>query len=652
MNTPVLDDITTQQMNASPDPAELIGTVVAHKYRLIESLGSGGMGVVFKAQHILMNKTVAIKMLHPQLIVSEHCLGRFQQEAKAASHINHPNIISVFDFGTTESGQPFIVMDYVRGRSLDDIIQEDGPLAPERCLRIFVQVADALAEAHKCGVIHRDLKPSNVMLVSDGNGGESVRIVDFGIAKIVNSDTGNQLTKTGEIFGSPAYMSPEQCRGNVLDERSDIYSLGCVFYEALSGAPPFLGENMFETMYFHLNKVPVPLCLPPAAQCYRHRVEPIIFKTLEKSRDQRYHSMQQLSSSLRSALRQERWLDSQIAGVKNWLSSLRRHSQDQVHIRMRTVMVAALVLAAAATSAVAMSFLPEVSRPQSPDAPIHFGTAYTQEDAPPLPEDFEAREIAARGPLSGIRRSVDAVESRRAGLAWLQWGDFELKYHLYSQAQKQYSCAFQLAERHPANWLATERSAIAKNLAYCCFCLQDYAKAKEYNLKAIQLALPILDVTDPYLMKPNQQLADIYIGEGNYQTAKRYEEAAYNIMRLNSVSTTSSDYLLCLCDMGEIYYHLGNYRLADNCYDAALKGWLRCNKVQNQSVGYCQYNLALCQSRLTLTQSADANFAAALKQLQLAGAHEDKVSRVRQSYERFLRQHEAWWQWLVVRAKS
>ncbi len=630
----------------------MIGTVVAQKYRLIESLGSGGMGVVFKAQHILMNKTVAIKMLHPQLIVSEHCLSRFQQEAKAASHINHPNIISVFDYGATESGQPFIVMDYVRGQSLEDIIKKDGPLAPERCLRIFIQVADALAEAHKCGVIHRDLKPSNVMLVSDGNCDDSVRIVDFGIAKIVNTDSGSQLTRTGEIFGSPAYMSPEQCRGHVLDERSDIYSLGCVLYEALSGAAPFVGENMFETMYFHLNKLPAPLWLPPAAHNYRHRIEPIIFKTLEKSRDDRYRSMQQLSNSLRSALRQEHWLDGQYASMTNWLSSLRRHSQDQVHIRMRTVMVAALVLTAATTSALAMSLLPQLSLPQSPDAPIHFGTAYTQEDAPPLPEDFEAREIAARGPLNGLRHYVDGAESRRAGLTWIQWGDFDMKYHLYPQAQKEYSSALQLAEQYPTSWIATERSAIAKNLAYCCYCMQDYAKAKAYYLKAIQLALPILESTDQYLMKPDLQLADIFIREGNYETAKKYEEAAYKIMRSNSVSTTSSDYLCCLCDLGEICYHLGNYRQADNCYDAALKGWLHADKLQSRSAGYCQYNLALCQSKLSLTQSADANFTAALKQLPLAGAHEDVVSRVRQSYERFLWQHEAWWQCLALKIKS
>lgn len=631
----------------------MLGSVVAQKYKLIESLGSGGMGVVFKAQHVLMHKTVALKMLHPQLIVSDHCLSRFQQEAKALSHIDHPNIIAVFDYGTTESGQPFIVMDYVRGHSLEDIIKKDGPLAPERGLRILIQVADAIAEAHKCGIIHRDLKPSNVMLVADGDNEESVRIVDFGIAKIVNAETGNQLTKTGEIFGSPAYMSPEQCRGDVLDERSDIYSFGCVMYEALSGTVPFAGENMFETMYFHLNKLPAPLAMPQGTRHnYRHRIEPIIFKTLEKSREHRYQSMQQLSNSLKSALRQEHWLNNQIAGMGNWLSSLRRRSQDQVQIRLRTVMVAGLVLAMTAAGAVGLSLLPELSHPQSPDAPIHFGASYIQEPAPPLPEDFEAREIAARGPLNGIGRNNDPGESRRAGLAWIQWGDFAMKYHRYPQAQKEYYCAFQLAERSPTSWIATERSAIAKNLADCSYCMQDYATAKQYDLKAIQLALPILEFTDQYFFKPNWQLADIFIREGHYPAAKKHAEAAYNIMRWNSVSASSSDYLCCLSDLGEIYYHLRQFRLAANCYALALKGWQRSDKLQSQSMAYCQYNLAICQSQLGLSKSADTNFAGALSQLQLAGAHADRISQVKRSYEHFLWQHEAWWQWLALRMKN
>jgi len=652
MNTPV-NDVDTQKIATAPKPAELIGTVVAHKYKLIESLGSGGMGVVFKAQHILMNKTVALKMLHPHLIVSDHCLIRFQQEAKAASHINHPNIISVFDFGTSESGQPFIVMDYIGGRSLEDLLKVEGALDPERCLRIFIQVADALAEAHKSGVIHRDLKPSNVMLVPDGTSSESVRIVDFGIAKILNSDANDQLTKTGEIFGSPCYMSPEQCRGSVLDERSDIYSLGCVLYEALTGKAPFHGETIFETMYFHLNKLPAPLSMPPGlGQRYRNRLEPIIFKSLEKSREQRIQSMAQLSSGLRSAFREDDWLANQSAAVHNWTAGIVRRSQDQIHVRLRTIAVGTLIAALAISSVVAISLLPGLKPPEVPDTPFHFGPKYIQEDPPPLPEDFEAREVAARGPLNSLQGYVSPTESRKLGLSWIQWGDFAMKYHLYSQAKKEYLRAYELAQRYPACWISSERSAIAKSLSECCYCMQDYAKAKEYDQVAIQLVVPILESSDQYFTKPYLQLADIYMREGNYEQARIYEEAVLKIMRINSTSTTSSEYLCCLCDLAETYYHLGHFRAAANCYEKSLSGWIRFDKLQNQNLGYCEYNLALCQSKLGQPRLAEPNFASALKLLKNAGSRPDVLSRASASYARFLWERNDWCQAALIRLKS
>src|SRR4030095_3436452 len=194
-------------------PESLVGTSIADKYEILSVLGQGGMSVVYKARHLLMKKAVAIKVLLPQLVLNPQSLKRFQQEASASSSLSHPNVITVYDFGVSAQGLPYLVMDLLYGDSLADEVKNNGPLEVGRALKIFIQAADALYEAHRKGVIHRDLKPSNIMLVSTDTSADIVKIVDFGIAKVLpqEGDDVQKLTQTGEIFGSPYYMSPEQC---------------------------------------------------------------------------------------------------------------------------------------------------------------------------------------------------------------------------------------------------------------------------------------------------------------------------------------------------------------------------------------------------------------------------------------------------------
>lgn len=246
----------------------IVGTKIADKYEVLEVLGGGGMGVVYKAKHLLMHRTVAIKMLLPEVVASETALARFQQEAQAASSLSHPNILTVFDFGQTTDGKPYLVMDFLEGKSLAEILQDEDYLPVERAVPIFIQISAGLAHAHGKGVIHRDLKPANIMLVNFEGTGDFVKIVDFGIAKMLPrpGEDGQpvELTHTGQIFGSPLYMSPEQCRGTGLDARSDIYSLGCVLYRVMSGESPFLGQDALEAMFKQVNENPRPFseCCP------------------------------------------------------------------------------------------------------------------------------------------------------------------------------------------------------------------------------------------------------------------------------------------------------------------------------------------------------------------------------------------------------
>lgn len=279
---------------ASSDP--LIGKTIAAKYKILSLLGEGGMSAVYKARQLPINKIVAVKVLLAHLANDENSKQRFIREAKAAGQFSHPNVVSVFDFGF-ENKYPFLVMDYLEGKTLDEVLRERGFLPYEEALPLFGQICDGLSAAHKNGVIHRDIKPSNIVIQIESNGETRVRIVDFGIAKMVDAES-QHLTKTGEIFGSPLYMSPEQCEGVQLDHRSDIYSLGVVFYETLSGKRPFVGQSALETMWQHVEQMPASLQKLTNGARIPLALENIIFKMMAKDRDKRYASVEALRKDL------------------------------------------------------------------------------------------------------------------------------------------------------------------------------------------------------------------------------------------------------------------------------------------------------------------------------------------------------------------
>lgn len=237
----------------------LLGQVIDDKYEILSMLGKGGMSVVYKAKHTMMNRMVAVKMLRPELVAVPQLLQRFKQESNAVSALRHPNIVTVFDYGLlSTSGTPYLIMDYLEGDILTTILKRDHHLAPERAVPLFAQACDALAHAHDQGVIHRDIKPSNLLVRTEKNGEESLTIFDFGIAKLLGQDgsTIHKLTTSGEVFGSPLYMSPEQCSGEHVTKKTDIYSLACVLYETLCGQPPLGGTSPMETLMKHVNEDP------------------------------------------------------------------------------------------------------------------------------------------------------------------------------------------------------------------------------------------------------------------------------------------------------------------------------------------------------------------------------------------------------------
>lgn len=288
---------------ANARPADGTDAPATDQYELLGELGAGGMGAVYRAHRKGVDKTLALKKLHARFAGDAASVQRFQQEAKAASLLTHVNLVSVYDFGMARDGTPYLVMDYVDGISLAELIRQHGHLPATRVVSIFQQACEGLVHAHQKKVVHRDLKPNNIMLTRTDEELDLVKIVDFGIAKLMPQAETNQqrLTQTGDVVGSPVYMSPEQCVGAKVDERSDIYSLGCVMYESLMGEPPFLGENIVQTILHHLNAAPQPFAsrrpdvdVPPA-------LEKIVFKCLEKTPSQRYQTVAELRDDLELA---------------------------------------------------------------------------------------------------------------------------------------------------------------------------------------------------------------------------------------------------------------------------------------------------------------------------------------------------------------
>lgn len=277
------------------------GHLLGGKYRLISLLGRGGMGVVYKVEQIFLSKELALKTIDKRHL-SDTTIRRFQQEARAAFAVQHPNIIAVNDFGLLEDQTPFLVMEIINGETLGERIKRTGRLKIDEAIPVFVQACFGLGYAHDHGIVHRDVKPSNIMLLNElpvENEG-AVKIVDFGIAKLGQHDGGEiqALTRTGEIFGSPLYMSPEQCAGERVDHRADIYSLGCVMFETLTGTPPFIGENAIKTMFMHQNELAPSLKEASLGEDYPQALEELVAMMLAKSPDNRYQSLGKVAQAL------------------------------------------------------------------------------------------------------------------------------------------------------------------------------------------------------------------------------------------------------------------------------------------------------------------------------------------------------------------
>ena len=299
--------MSEEEQASGPETDERIGSVLADRYKIEALIGLGGMGRVYRAEHVLMRKKLAVKILHHELSTVPNVVARFEREALAAAHIEHSNVAAASDFGTLRDGAIFLVLEYVEGRCLRDEI-DAGAFPLERALHIVRQIASALEVAHALEIVHRDLKPENVMLVEKGGDPDFVKVLDFGVARVPigemtgPSSEGKVITKTGMVFGTPEYMAPEQALGQPVDGRADLYALGIILYELLAGVRPFDGKSQVGILGQQLSAPPPPFAQRVPGLSIPAPVENLVMGLLQKEPDDRYQESQQVLSTIDSML--------------------------------------------------------------------------------------------------------------------------------------------------------------------------------------------------------------------------------------------------------------------------------------------------------------------------------------------------------------
>lgn len=373
-----VDEAPSDPLRAvTADP--LVGTVLDNRFEIEEVLGSGGAGVVYKAKQLRVNRHVAIKTIRMQ-VDNEVIRERFQREITSLCALNHPNIVTVYDCLFGWDGQPYVVMDYLKGLALDQLLKRDGAMDLNKFARIALQIVSALDHAHKKDIVHRDLKPGNIVLIDDDT--DIVKVVDFGLAKLTHD---RSLTKTGELWGSPPYMSPEQAQGEPADSRSDIYSLGAVMYEMLSGKDPFYEvATVYELIQAHVLTPP-----PRFSESNRNvsvplAVEDTIRKCLEKRPEDRFQTVGELQSTLVDALAGQLDGDSRdyLLRMRNNTDQHRATMTRQAAMQPKTTMTRLTSMQPRTTMtrhpALQVTRRDEVIAPASPPTRIQQNTRYTR----------------------------------------------------------------------------------------------------------------------------------------------------------------------------------------------------------------------------------------------------------------------------------
>ncbi len=288
-------------LRSAAGTADMIGSIIADRYHVTKKLGEGGMGAVYLGEHVKMGRMSAIKVMVSSMANDPDAVARFNREAANAARINHHNVCGIYDFGETEDGVIYLAMEFIEGEALTDTLEREGALGASRATDLLVQSTDALQAAHDLGIVHRDIKPDNIMVAKARGEKDLIKVVDFGIAKAVGGEEGQNVTKTGLVVGTPEYMSPEQLSGDVLDGRSDVYSIALVYYKMLTGDLPFKADTAQETMIKRLTDDPLPLAAAFPSGNFTPEMQAVMDKALQRIPSDRYSTAAEFGDAATAA---------------------------------------------------------------------------------------------------------------------------------------------------------------------------------------------------------------------------------------------------------------------------------------------------------------------------------------------------------------
>ncbi len=659
-------EVVGDKANTPPAQNALINTLFAEKYLILEVLGEGGMSIVYLARHEAMNKLVAIKTLHTHLMSKTTSLMRFKQEAQAASRLEHPGIVAIHDYGITEDGTPYLVMDYVQGESLGDLLNRIKSLTNADALNIFKQTAAAISHAHQRGVVHRDIKPSNIMLNFDEHNSLTVKIVDFGVAKLVEGEDA-KLTQTGESLGSPLYMSPEQCLGQQLDVRSDIYSFGCVMYEALLGVPALASDSVFKTMMKHIHDMPPSFKEVRRDLKHLGALERIVFKAMAKEPGKRYQKMDDILADLKN-LHEEQGLAQRI--VQSFeLTGLRKTTKSLNFMVASSLLIGALILIGAQYI---LNVLSTVSTPPNLQSePVIWPRFADQGNVEQVQKDPEEKQMVL-GSLQNLVIESDEQAVRKSDPNSFSTKQLELAFERrskgaternqrhYDTAQSDFVASIDYISRFVDRTKDIQRANALNNLmlayvgkADCEYfnAIPDYVKAAEDYGKAVDLLSNLKNSNIWVNLAPNEQLhmlfrhADCYFMKGNYVEANKARHSVPDLMRTSDRALKDASYKsLTYSKIAEENFRSNRLPDAKGLYEIAFQEWTRNGENFEREQAMAAGRLAEIKDSLSIDPQIDVYTQFIDLATKLSRTNPEKLrspffSNAYQSYAHYLWQH-------------
>jgi serine/threonine protein kinase len=602
-------DVAPLDDDSDEDP--FLGTLVGGRYEMLELVGGGGIGLVYKAFDRESQRTVAVKVLFPQMAPKPEVVSRFKQEARTSSLLAHQNIVSIVGFDADKS-QSYLAMEFIDGVAASDYVEQHGRMTLDHAIAVMLQACDGIQHAHARSVVHRDLKPSNLMLAND-NGKEVVKIVDFGLAKAFRDETtsASKLTKTGDVCGSPSYMSPEQCRGVKLDYRTDLFSLGCVFYELLTGHPPFYGEDPIETILKQISETPAEVKLEGVDPQLVSKVNAVLFKALAKDRERRYQSIQEMRADIENILAQKAGL-LELPLLKLRVASLKFQGKSD-KLPSKKALAIALPVAVLASSIIPMYLL--LSPKPGKDAfnkPISWQTTKEKPSEEKAPERIKFTEFLISRFEEGAGSNSELVMNALAE----RIGYFKR------------TMQFEQEQRDLEKLLKIRRSVdgptsviTATTYIELADCLYDEGKLA-LALPGYRLAIPILaqtfgkDYAD--LARPLTRSGTISLTLGQFDAAESDLSKAIAVLTARH-KMDSLEFAESISGLAETYRLQTRYDIAADTFQRAAQLWNKFAGAEKQNATTCYVHEGDVLAKLNKWGSASEAYQSAIDNMESTG---------------------------------